>query len=199
MRWLMLALLIVGQVPAKTTQESSADDALMGGPASPVKLELFSDFQCPACRAFYLDTVTRLLNEYSAGNKVWFVFRDFPLTMHPVAREAARYAVASRILGHDQWLKVIEYLYTFQGEWSYDGNIDAVISRILSAQDMAKVKEALKNPVIEQTIERSVSLGNSKNVNQTPTLFVTLGGKEQRVINGLPFPVLKGFIDPYLK
>lgn len=199
MHWLMLALLIVGQVPAKTTQVNSADDTLMGGPDSPVKLELFSDFQCPACRAFYLDTVTRLITEYSAGNKVWLVFRDFPLTMHPVAREAARYALASRVLGHDQWLKVIEYLYTFQGEWSYDGKIEAVISRILSAQDMAKLKEALKNPAIEQTIERSVSLGNSKNVNQTPTLFVTLGGKEQRVINGLPFPVLRGFIDPYLK
>lgn len=199
MQWLMLALLIAGQVPAGTTQMNATDDALMGGPDSPVKLELFSDFQCPSCRAFYLDTVTRLLAEYAGGNKVLFIFRDFPLEMHPVAREAARYALASKSLGHDQWLKVIEYLYTFQGEWSYDGKIEAVVSRILSAQDMAKLKEALKNPAIEQSIERSVALGNSRKVDQTPTLFVTLGGKEQRVTNGLPFPVLKGYIDPYLK
>ena len=64
---------------------------------------------------------------------------------------------------------------------------------------MAKLKEALKSPAVEQSIERSVALGNSRKVEQTPTLFVTLGGKEQRVTNALPFPVLKGYIDPYLK
>ncbi len=199
MRWLMLALLVLGQVPNKTAQMNSADDFLMGGPDSPVRMELFSDFQCPSCRAFYLDTVTRLLSEYSGGKKVSFVFRDFPLAMHPIAREAARYALASRVLGHDKWLKVIEYLYTCQAEWSYDGKIEAVLSRILSAQEIAKLKEEAKNPAIEQTIERTVALGNGRNVNSTPTLFVTMGGKEQRVVNVLPFDVLKGSIDPYLK
>jgi hypothetical protein len=36
-------------------------------------------------------------------------------------------------------------------------------------------------------------------VNSTPTFFVTMGGKEQRVVSGLTFPLLKAFIDPYLK
>jgi protein-disulfide isomerase len=195
----MLALLIVGQVPEKTAQMNPADDNLMGGPDSPVRIELFSDFQCPACRTFYLDTVTRLISEYSAGKKVCFVFRDFPLLLHPVARVAARYALASKSLGHDQWLKVIEYLYTCQVEWSYDGKFEPILSRILSAREMEKIKEELKNPAIEQAIDRTVSLGNSKDIASTPTLFITIGGKEQRVTSGLPFPILKSYIDPYLK
>jgi protein-disulfide isomerase len=199
MRWLMLALFIVVQAPNRTAQTNPADDYLMGGPNSPVRIELFSDFQCPSCRTFYLDTVTRLISEYAAGKTVSFVFRDFPLSGHTVARVAARYALASKSLGHEQWLKAIEYLYTCQAEWSYDGKFEPVLARILSARDMEKLREELKNPAIEQTIDRTVALGNSKNVTSTPTYFVTMGGKEQRVANALSFPILKEFIEPYLK
>jgi protein-disulfide isomerase len=199
MRWLMFALLIIGQVPDKTAQMNSADDYLMGGPDSPVRIELFSDFQCPSCRTFYLDTVTRLISEYSAGKKVGFIFRDFPLQLHPVARVAARYALASKALGHDQWLKVIEYLYTCQTEWAYDGKLEPILSRILSAREMEKIREEFKNPAIEQTIDRTVASGNKREISSTPTVFITIDGKEQHLPRGLPFSILKSYIDPYLR
>jgi protein-disulfide isomerase len=197
MRWMVLALFFFTQAPEKNS--IPAEDYLMGGAASPVKIELFSDFQCPACRTFYLDTVTRLLSEYSAGNKVALIFRDFPLAQHPIARNAARYALAAKTVGHEPWLKVIEYLYECQAEWSYDGKVEAVLSRILPERDMGQLKKAVADPAIEQTIERTIALGNSRSVDQTPTSFFTMGGKEQRVTNALAFPVLKSFIDPYLK
>jgi len=199
MRWCLLALLLLGQAPEKSPGMNPVDDTLMGGPDSPVKIELFSDFQCPSCRAFYLDTVTRLLSEYAGGKKVCFIFRDFPLEMHPIARVAARFAVAAKSLGRDQWLRVIDYLYFSQAEWSFDGKVEQVLSRILSAQDMGKLREAVKNPAIEKAINDTIALGNSKNVNSTPTFFVTMGGKEERVAQNMSFAVLKAFIDPYLK
>ncbi len=196
MRWIALAMLLFAQAPEKA---APADDYLMGRPDSPVKIELFSDFQCPACRAFYLDTVTHLIADYSAGNKVAFIFRDFPLVMHPVARNAARYALAAKTIGHEQWLKSIEYLYECQAEWSYDGKIEAVLARVLSASELDKLRKEVADPAIEKSIERTVALGNSRSVNSTPTFFVTMGGKEQKVTNTLAYPVLKSFIDPYLK
>ncbi len=199
MQWLMLALLIFAQAPDQAAQTALTDDILMGSPDSPVKIELFSDFQCPACRTFYLDTVTRLLSEYSAGKKVCVIFRDYPLAMHPAARVAAQYALAAKSIGHDRWLKVVEYLYTCQAEWSYDGRIEPVLSRVLSAQEMDKVRAEVKNPAIEQAIDRSVALGNSKGVTSTPTWFATMGGKEQKVEKPMSFALLKAFIDPYLK
>jgi protein-disulfide isomerase len=48
-------------------------------------------------------------------------------------------------------------------------------------------------------IDRNIALGNSKAVMVTPTFFVTMGGKEQKVANGLPLQTLKSFIDPSLK
>jgi protein-disulfide isomerase len=52
MQWIMLALLFFGQASDQATQAKPADDILMGGLDSPVKIELFSDFECPSCRAF---------------------------------------------------------------------------------------------------------------------------------------------------
>lgn len=199
MNWIILALLVVGQSPAGSVQANYADNYLMGKADSPVRIEIFSDFQCPSCRAFYLNTVTRLIAEYSAGNKVAIVLREFPLAMHPVSRPPARYAVASKCLGHDQWLKVIEHLYTCQAEWSYDGKIEPVLGRILSADEMQKINEKLKDPAIEQTIDHDVELGNNKKVASTPTVFVTLGGKEQTLVGGLSFPVFKEYIDRSLR
>jgi protein-disulfide isomerase len=194
---ILLAFLVLAQ--AQQNYSKPADDYLMGRPDSPVKIELFTDFQCPACRAFYLDTVTKLLSEYSAGNKVALIFRDFPLPMHPAARNAAKYAIAARSVGHDQWLKAIEYLYECQAEWSYDGRIEAVLARVLSDGDMDKLRTGFNDPAVEKAVEHTVSLGNSRSVNQTPTFFVTMGGKEQRVTSTLDYSVLKSFIDPYLK
>ncbi len=198
MNWILLTLLI-WQSPAKTAQAIAVDNYLFGSADSQVKLELFSDFQCPSCRAFYLETVVELIKAYQAGNRVAFVFREFPLAPHPVARVAARYSVASMQLGHDKWLQVIDYLYICQAEWSYDGDIERVLSRILTAGEMGKVKEKLNDPAIEQAIDRDVALGNKKGVASTPTFFLTAGGKEQKVVGGLAFPILKDYIDRYLK
>ena len=73
MNWILLALLIIGQSPEKSAQTNAADNYLFGSADSPVRLELFSDFQCPSCRTFFLDTVVRLKDEYASGNKVALV------------------------------------------------------------------------------------------------------------------------------
>ena len=196
---IIFALATMGQVQPNTTQAGNADAFLMGTKDSPVRIELFSDFQCPSCRSFYLNTVTNLIKEYSAGNKVALLFRDFPLPPHPVARPATRYALAAKSLGHEQWMKVIEYLYSCQAEWSYDGKIEPVLSRILTPEEMQAVKGKMGDPAIEQAIDREVALGNERKVQSTPTVFVTIDGKEQRLVGGLAFPIFKDYIDRGLK
>jgi len=199
MYWILLALVIVGQAPATNTQKDNTDSYLIGKADSPVRIEIFSDLQCPMCRTFYLDTVAKLMQEYAAGDKVAIIFRDFPLQMHPASRIATRYAVASKSLGREQWAKVIEYLYTCQAEWSYDGKMEPVLARILDPAQMQIVKGKANDPAIEQAIDHEVELGNERKVDSTPTFFFTAGGKEQRVVGGLTFPVLKEFIDRSLK
>ncbi len=199
MHWIVLALALAGQTPAKAGQMDLADGYLMGRADSPVRIEVFSDLQGPACRTFYLFTVTSLIKEYSAGNKVALIFRDFPLVIHPVSKFATRYVLATKTLGRETWARVIEDLYTYQAQWSYDGKLEPVLSRVLSPDELQAVKAKIDDPAIEKQIDQEVALGNEKKVDQTPTIFVTMDGKEQRLPGGLTFPVLKQFIDRSLK
>jgi protein-disulfide isomerase len=198
MNGIVLALLVIGSVLVQGSQTDSGM-YLTGKPDSPVRIEIFSDLECPACRTFFLDTVVPLLDQYSSGNRVAVIFHDFPLPAHASSRTASLYSLASRSLGREQAIKAIKYLYTCQAEWAYDGNIDRVLARALSPAEMAQVRDKLKDPAVEQTVNREVELGNKRKVESTPTFFVTTQGKEQRVVGGLPFSVLNGFIAPGLK
>jgi len=42
-------------------QRSQPPNCVLGTLSSPVRLEVFSDFQCPACRTFYLDVVMQVV------------------------------------------------------------------------------------------------------------------------------------------
>ena len=65
-------------------------DAPARGPAdAPVTIVVFSDFQCPFCRAVAA-TLRRVETVYAGRVRV--VFRDFPLGMHPDAPKAAEAA-----------------------------------------------------------------------------------------------------------
>ena len=60
----------------------------MGDPNAPVKVEEFSDFQCPFCKRFQDETFKQLMAAYPG--KIRFVYRHLPLTsIHPEGFPAA--------------------------------------------------------------------------------------------------------------
>src|ERR1700758_5574834 len=67
----------------------------IGTKSAPITMEVFSDYQCPACRAFFENTLRFMINDYVASGKVYLVHRDFPLPMHPYSMDAARWANAA--------------------------------------------------------------------------------------------------------
>ncbi len=191
---LCVVLTVLVGVPAQTPQ-LTPEQAIGGRLDAPVRIEVFSDFQCPACRGFFLDSIQKVLETYCSQNKVCIVYHEFPLKNHNLARLAARYSKAAQRLGRKQWLTVMAALYTSQAEWSWDGSVEAVISRALSPQDLAELKKRLEDPSIDTAIEQEVALGEKREVTSTPTFFLSSGGKEERVVGGVPYVVLKGYID----
>ena len=71
----------------------------IGNPNAPITMEVFGDFQCPACRGFFEGTVKQVIDDYVIPGKVYLIHRDFPLEMHPYARQAARLANAAAEFG----------------------------------------------------------------------------------------------------
>src|SRR4030095_13516105 len=184
---LLASIAMLANLGLRAQNSSSPEEALLGGNLdAPIRIDLFSDYQCPHCRDLYLETIRPVLKDYAEANKVCIVYHDFPLKMHQYAREAARYSQAALRVGRRQWLAVLDALYTNQPAWSQDGKIEAAIAVAVSPEDLQKIKKLLTYPYINEAIDRDIALGQNRKVESTPTLFVIAVGREQKVVGGIP-------------
>jgi len=202
MRLLSCAVLLISAFALATpvpANDQACEQCLGGGLGAPIKIEVFSDFECPACRVLFMDTMRQVLKDYCTPDKVCVIYHEFPLPMHKYSRLAARYSLAAQKLGRQQWLSVVESLYEDQAVWSQNGLVNVSVARVLSPLDYQKVQKMIDDPAINQSIDRDIALGQKREIQSTPTFFVTALGKEQKVVGGLPYNVLKDFFDKIVK
>jgi len=196
-----LLILVVATPPIASAQADQVkpEQCLGGAPDAPIRVEVFSDFECPACREFYLNTIRPVLKDYCSLDKVCVVYHEFPLPGHKYSREAARDSKAAQRLGRKQWLAVMDALYENQQKWFQNGSVDDVVFKALGADDYFRLRRMLLDPSIDAAIESEIAMGQRKEVTSTPTMFVYAIGKEQKAVGGLPYAVLKGFFDSIVK
>lgn len=103
---------------AKVTADAD-DDARIGPADAPVEIIEFSDFQCPFCSRA-VPTIKQIIAEY--GDKVTFVYRDFPLdSIHPMATPAAIAAECVRAQSDDAtYFEYHDKIFAGQGGLSND-------------------------------------------------------------------------------
>lgn len=194
---LLCAALLVS--PAAAQEKAAAAECVGGSPDSPARIEVYSDFQCPACQTFYLRTMRQVLADYAMKNKVCVVYHEFPVSsIHPYARAAARFAAAARRLGNDQWIRVADRLFVDQAVWSASGNVEATVKKALSDEDFSKLLTILKDPSIDAEIDRDMALAQQKGVRSTPTYFVITGEREQKAVGATQYQILKRYLDSVL-
>ncbi len=192
-------LLFMAQAAPAGSPDETSGQILGGSLDAPIRLEVFSDFQCPACRDLYLGTIRPVLLDYASKDKVCVIYHEFPLTIHQHAREAAKYAEATYRLNQQKMLPVMDSLFSDQSQWSQDGKLEAVVAKALSSEDLQKVKKIMQDPSVNQAIDREVALGEKRAVKSTPTLFLYYLGREQKVEGIVTYPVLKQFLDSIVK
>ena len=198
----IFALLVLLAAPAGAGCQSvpaEAEQCLGGQLDAPIRIDIFSDFQCPSCRNLYLETIRPILKDYCALNKVCVVYHEFPLPMHAYARDAARFSVAAQRVGRRQWQRVVDALYDKQPQWSADGKVGAIVAAALEPGDFEKVRKLREDPSIDKTVERELALGRSREVQSTPTFFVYAIGREQKVVGMMAYPILKQYFDRIVK
>lgn len=187
--------------PSAAASSAAAENPLqrcLGSPNAPIMIEVFSDYQCPACRMYYLETMQFVLQEYATTGRVCVVYYEFPLQSHKHSREAARYAQAAFRLSPSHWVRVNETLYTLQPQWSADGKIEPLVARALPPADMEKVRQSVNDPKIAALIDRDVAEGRRRGVTGTPTTFLTVNGQTHRINGPVQYPIMKQFLDKQL-
>jgi protein-disulfide isomerase len=202
---------------AKPAQPLGAPVKSYGSPNAPIKMEVFTDYECPSCRNLYENTLKEMINDYVAAGKVYLVHHDYPLPMHKYGYEAARWLNASAEIG--KFAPVEEALYDHQNDWAADGNIAKYVSATMSPADFKRVTTimhgcgfdappAMKSASfalgqtdsagcsVDHYIEADRALGNKVPVQSTPTYVITYKGKQLPVGAGaVSWQILKQFFD----
>jgi protein-disulfide isomerase len=166
----------------------------MGSKTATVTMEVFSDFQCPACKQLFTSTMQRVANDYVNTGKIYLVHRDFPLPMHAYSRVAASYSRAAAHIGKDDVVEVA--LFQNQEKWEASGDVKGTVAAVLSPAEMKKVQALVDGKTLEPFIEKDKQLGQVYAVNQTPTTWLhTKAGQSFPVVGFVNYDVLKTFLD----
>ncbi|MEK7189226.1 MAG: thioredoxin domain-containing protein [Patescibacteria group bacterium] len=112
--WLVARSNATGSTPVPPPNEVTTEDWVKGGPNARVRIIEYSDFQCPACGAYY-PIIKQITEEF--GESVQFAYRHFPLrAIHPNAERAARAAEAAGSQG--RFWDMHDLLFVRQSLWS---------------------------------------------------------------------------------
>ena len=134
-----------------------------------VQVVEFGDYQCPACEAAYPDT-KRIISDYQG--KITFIFRNYPLPMHPNAPMAAEAAEAAAAQG--KFWEMHDKLYDTQNAWADLPNpLDTFVTYAGQlGLDTAKFKSDVQNKAYQSIISADQADGNALKLAGTPTFFV---------------------------
>jgi protein-disulfide isomerase len=184
-------------VPQSSIGVSDIDPhTAFGSKTAPVVMEIFSDFQCPACKTLYTATNNKLMDNYVSVGKVYLIHRDFPLSMHAYSRVAARYGRAAAQIG--KFEPVEQVLFLNQEKWEQNGDVDGAVASVLSAADLAKVRALVKGGTLDAAIDKDFALGQMYRVNQTPTTVFHCKGQTYPYPGVMSYEILKQFLDQLL-
>jgi protein-disulfide isomerase len=151
--------------PVAPVVEIDLEGAASRGPAdAPVTLVEFADFECPHCGKMWT-TVEEALKPY--GNRVRYVFRNFPLSFHEFALESAMAARAAQRQG--RFFELAGLLFTNQKALSRPELVKWASKAGLDVDRFSRELEA-GGDAADVLLERKV--GERVGVQGTPMLFV---------------------------
>ena len=200
---LSLAVLVAALVSAlgvRAGQSSAVPDidphVAVGSKNAPIVMEVFSDFQCPACKTLFTTTNRQVMDNYVSTGKVYFIHRDFPLPMHAHSQVAALYSRAAAHIGKSEVVE--QALFNNQEKWEQSGDVDGTVAAVLSPAEMAKVRTLVKGGTLDAAIDKDYALGQTYSVNQTPTTIFHCKGQTYPYSGVMTYDILKQFLDQLL-
>jgi len=166
---------------------AAADGAVQGPANAPIELIEFSDFQCPYCLRAH-PVIKQVLSTY--GDKIRFVYRNYPLPNHPNARPAAEAAQCAAEQG-----KFWPYHDRLFADQSKLANDDLKRTAAELGMNAGQFNACFDTHKYQARIEADVRAGNEAGVSGTPAFYVN-----GRMLTGAqPFEVFKRTIDEELE
>jgi protein-disulfide isomerase len=196
----LIAAVLAALLPCLASGQEADKGKTLGSPNAPVLIQIFSDFECPACKGFHENTLPLLMRDFVTSGKVCIVSHEFPLNIpaHKYSRQAAEYATAAARVG--KYDAVANKLFQTQESWGASGKVWETVAAVLTPDQQKRVQALAKDPSVLKEVQDDVAYATANGVNETPTLFMSRGSRRYPVAgSALGYNLLKSMVDDFLR
>jgi protein-disulfide isomerase len=181
-------------VAVEPLERTNVNANVTGDPNAPIKIEEFSDFQCPFCERFYKETEPLLIEHYVNTGKVQFVYRSMgnwvSQNVGGARTESQDAALAAYCAGdQDKFWEMHDALFTnVLGEDAgsfTDRRIAAIAEKI--GLNMDEFNSCYNSGKYEDQVQQDLKDAQAANISGTPGFLVTYtvnGETKTKLIEG---------------
>ena len=189
------AALAAGTVAAQQPTSTATTTRAKGSSSAPITVYEMSDFQCPYCRRFALETFPVIEKEYISTGKVRWIFINFPLvSIHDNAVAAASTAVCASRQG--AFWPMHDLIYLYQETWAPLKEPGPFFVSLADSVGISKPKlvECVKSSATEDEIRYEAVGAERAGATSTPTFYIEGG----LMPGAHPLPVFRQVFDSIL-
>jgi protein-disulfide isomerase len=154
---------------------SGANGTGIGDPSNKVKIEIFEDYTCSACKVYSDSVEPQVIKEIVDTGQAYYVFYQFPFLDDRSSDKNSDRSANAALCAADQnrFWEYKSMLFANQngvvGEFS-DKRLSAFAETL--GLDMQQFDACYKESRFQSQINDDIALGDSKGITGTPTIFV---------------------------
>jgi protein-disulfide isomerase len=147
------------------------DDPILGSPDAPVTIIEYSEYLCPYCRSFALETLPLIAKEYVDTGKASFTFRDFPVHGQPAVVMAM---VAECAADQGKFWEMQAFVWERYETWSQSEDLLATVQGYSDelGMDTDAYTSCLQEGTVVDRIIEDYNIGVQDGVTGTPAFFI---------------------------
>lgn len=149
---------------SKLSQDVGAEDHVQGQSDAIYTLVEYGDYQCPSCGEAV--PIIRAIQKHF-GNKLRFVFRNFPLEQHAFAEKAAE--TAEFAAGEGKFWEMHDAL--FENQTEFEDELFPELAKKLGLKWEA-LDKALAAGTFAERVKKDLQSGEKSGVRGTPSFYI---------------------------
>ncbi len=156
----------------------------VGSADAPVVVELYEDFQCPACKRFVTTQLARVIGDFVGQGTLRIESRDIAFLGEGAFDESLELAAGARCAAEqDRYWQFHDHVYWNQGRENFGDHNAEFIARVADAAGVERTawEACLGRGDVRATIRSDTATAFGQGINSTPTLVVN-----GQVLEGVP-------------
>ncbi|MCC6643653.1 DsbA family protein [Candidatus Peregrinibacteria bacterium] len=174
--------------------EANSSVKIQGQENAPVTITEYSDFQCPLCHSFFVNSYPTILENYIKTGKVKYVYKHFPLNIHPQAPAAA--LASECALDQNKFWEMHDKLFENQDRWSGNPSHGDIFKQLAAdiGLDQAKFNQCYDQATYKNNVDVDYNEAITNGFRGTPTFYIN----DQLIVGAQDTKVFTDAIDALL-